>query len=258
MQPDSDESAHGSPPRPHPRVRSLQLLSDGRGELHNHTGVLSTAWLRDDRHGVRAPHTHARSLRCSCAWAPHASPVPARFMPVAFRAAAASSLSQAPTDCSCRRKIFHPGHASGAARAGSDDACCSWSNASAYFHAPNLGTRAPRTVSPAVHVVLSFTSRSACSVSVSLSVSLSRALSLCLPFVIVPTGAWSGTDVASTHSDGKAWFSVPGPLEAKFPLPDNQTADHAVQTLRALAEKHVAGAKKPWFVAVGFHKVRVR
>ena len=203
-------------------------------------------------------HTHARSLRCSCAWAPHASPVPARFMPVAFRAAAASSLSQAPTDCSCRRKIFHPGHASGGARAGSDDACCSWSNASAYFHAPNLGTRAPRTLSPAVHVVLSFTSRSACSVSVSLSVSLSRALSLCLPFVIVPTGAWSGTDVASTHSDGKAWFSVPGPLEAKFPLPDNQTADHAVQTLRALAEKHVAGAKKPWFVAVGFHKVRVR
>ena len=92
----------------------------------------------------------------------------------------------------------------------------------------------------------------------SLCLSLSRALSLCLPFVIVPTGAWSGTDVASTHSDGKAWFSVPGPLEAKFPLPDNQTADHAVQTLRALAEKHVAGAKKPWFVAVGFHKVRVR
>lgn len=70
---------------------------------------------------------------------------------------------------------------------------------------------------------------------------------------IAPAGVWSGSDVANTYSDGKAWYSVPGPLEAKHPLPDNQTADHAVETLKALAEKHVAGAK-PWFVAVGFHK----
>ena len=168
------------------------------------------------------------------------SPVPVCFMPIALSTSGSKlRFTGALNECSCRRKIFHPGHASGSARAGGDDACCSWSNASAYFHAPNLGMRAFRTVSPAGHVVLSFTFRA-------------------LSFVVVVTGAWSGTDVANTHSDGKAWFSVPGPLEAKFPLPDNQTADHAVQTLKALAQKHVAGAKKPWFVAVGFHKVHMR
>jgi iduronate 2-sulfatase len=31
------------------------------------------------------------------------------------------------------RQIFHPGHASG-----NDDSCCSWTNYSEYFHAPNL------------------------------------------------------------------------------------------------------------------------
>jgi hypothetical protein len=82
-------------------------------------------------------------------------------------------------------------------------------------------------------------------------------IELGISFVNIPAGAWSGTDVASTHSDGKAWYSVPGPLEAKFPLPDNQTADHAVQTLKVLAKQHAVGAKKPWFVAVGFHKVRM-
>ena len=42
-------------------------------------------------------------------------------------------------------KIFHPGHASGAGAGaagsgmgGGDDLCCSWSNTSFYFHAPNL------------------------------------------------------------------------------------------------------------------------
>lgn len=37
-------------------------------------------------------------------------------------------------------KIFHPGHASGADShgTGGDDLCCSWSNDSFYFHAPNL------------------------------------------------------------------------------------------------------------------------
>ena len=99
-------------------------------------------------------------------------------------------------------KIFHPGHASGGARAGTDDACCSWSNSSAYFHAPNLGV-------------------------------------------------WSGTSSNTTHNDGKAWYSVPGPLEAEFPLPYNQTADYAVSTLRQLTKQHAAGQKKPWFVAVG-------
>jgi iduronate 2-sulfatase len=36
-------------------------------------------------------------------------------------------------------KIFHPGHASGAApgMGGGDDLCCSWSNKSFYYHAPN-------------------------------------------------------------------------------------------------------------------------
>lgn len=36
-------------------------------------------------------------------------------------------------------KIFHPGHASGDSdgMGGGDDLCCSWSNTSFYFHAPN-------------------------------------------------------------------------------------------------------------------------
>ena len=38
------------------------------------------------------------------------------------------------------------GHASGAGQFGQqagDDSCCSWTNASAYFHAPNLGYVSP-------------------------------------------------------------------------------------------------------------------
>ena len=95
-------------------------------------------------------------------------------------------------------KIYHPGHASGSSLAGSDDACCSWTNASAYFHAPNLGS-------------------------------------------------WSSSK-AGGFNRGDAWMSVPASMEAKYPLPDNQTANHAVKTLRGLAAAHENGERKPWSV----------
>jgi len=96
-------------------------------------------------------------------------------------------------------KIFHPGHASG-----NDDACCSWSNASAYFHAPNLGY-------------------------------------------------WSGSS-PDTGNSGRSWMAVPPAIEAAKPLPDNQTADHAVAALARLKAEAAAGDTRPWFLAVGFHK----
>lgn len=97
-------------------------------------------------------------------------------------------------------KIFHPGHASG-----NDDSCCSWSNASAYFHAPNLGY-------------------------------------------------WSGSNPDTTGQDGRSWMAVPPEVEAAHPLPDNQTADHAVAALARLRAEAAAGDTRPWFLAVGFHK----
>jgi len=106
-------------------------------------------------------------------------------------------------------KIFHPGHASGANVYGhgpysGDDTCCSWSNHSYYYHAPNLKL-------------------------------------------------WSKSD-ANTPSGGKAWMAVPAHLEAIHPLPDNQTAHHAVQIFSQLSSEFQAGDKRPFFLAVGFHK----
>jgi len=97
-------------------------------------------------------------------------------------------------------KIFHPGHASGG-----DDTCCSWSNRSFYYHAPNLKL-------------------------------------------------WSGKDAASSANDGKAWMAVSPKVEAAHPLPDNQTAHHAISTIEQLTTEYQAGDKRPFFLAVGFHK----
>jgi iduronate 2-sulfatase len=71
-------------------------------------------------------------------------------------------------------------------------------------------------------------------------------------------GSWSGSTNTSHHG-GKAWFNVDAKTEAEFPLPDNQTADNAVATLKNLSvdffeSKNRSKAPKPWFVAVGFHK----
>lgn len=106
-------------------------------------------------------------------------------------------------------KIFHPGHASGAnvfgkGKFSGDDTCCSWSNSSYYYHAPNLGL-------------------------------------------------WSG-HAQNSWSGGKAWMSVPPSLEAAHPLPDNQTANHAVQKLHELTADFNGGDTRPFFLAVGFHK----
>jgi iduronate 2-sulfatase len=58
-------------------------------------------------------------------------------------------------------------------------------------------------------------------------------------------------------------MSVNPQVEAGKPLPDNQTAVHAVQTIEKLTEEYhtnggvagvVSGATKPFFLAVGFHK----
>ena len=49
-------------------------------------------------------------------------------------------------------------------------------------------------------------------------------------------------------------MAVPPETEDQYPLPDNQTADHAVAALHALARERDAGDERPFFVAVGFHK----
>ena len=101
-------------------------------------------------------------------------------------------------------KVFHPGHASGDDVYGKgDDLCCSWTNTTFYYHAPNLDS-------------------------------------------------WSGTGNTSHHG-GKAWFNVDAETEAEFPLPDNQTADHAIETIKMLTEhaENSAGPSKPFFLAVG-------
>lgn len=49
-------------------------------------------------------------------------------------------------------------------------------------------------------------------------------------------------------------MSVSPHLEAVHPLPDNQTADHAVSTISQLSSEFQAGDKRPFFLAVGFHK----
>jgi len=71
-------------------------------------------------------------------------------------------------------------------------------------------------------------------------------------------GQWSSSS-ASGFNKGHAAYIVSLEEEHKNPLPDNQTADHAVMTLEKLSEEHVAATAagttpKPWFVAVGFHK----
>ena len=42
--------------------------------------------------------------------------------------------------------------------------------------------------------------------------------------------------------------------EAAHPLPDNQTANYAIETLATLEEEFAAGDTRPFFLAVGFHK----
>lgn len=71
----------------------------------------------------------------------------------------------------------------------------------------------------------------------------------------LPPGSkdWSTKDPSGQNS-GKAWYIVPPEQEAKYPLPDNQTADFAVATLERLAREKKAGDTRPFFLAVGFHK----
>lgn len=128
-------------------------------------------------------------------------------------------------------KIFHPGHASGAGLpGGSDDGCCSWTNGSQAVDSDEIAG---------------------------------------LGYYHAPNlKAWSGQN--GSFNDARSWFIVPHALEAEHPLPDNQTADHAIKTLSyftseyqryqdAVAEavekrEPAPAAIKPWFLAVGFHK----
>eukprot|EP01047_Picozoa_sp_COSAG01_P067891 COSAG01_NODE_9685_length_2370_cov_5.177015_1_plen_86_part_00 len=50
---------------------------------------------------------------------------------------------------------------------------------------------------------------------------------------------WSGNG-NDTGNSGHPWMAVPPALEAANPLPDNQTADHAVETLRHLEVSQTA------------------
>jgi len=58
-----------------------------------------------------------------------------------------------------------------------------------------------------------------------------------------PTGGWNG---------GRSWFAVPEATQQQHPLPDQQTADYAVETLKTMPQ--VLGEGKNFFMAVGFHK----
>lgn len=49
-------------------------------------------------------------------------------------------------------------------------------------------------------------------------------------------------------------MAVDPEVEARHPLPDSQTAEHAVETLNMLKQQREAGDARPFFLAVGFHK----
>ena len=49
------------------------------------------------------------------------------------------------------------------------------------------------------------------------------------------------------------WFAADDEEEAKYPLTDTQTAQHAIKTLQRVAPAAISG-EQPFFVAVGFHK----
>lgn len=75
------------------------------------------------------------------------------------------------------------------------------------------------------------------------------------PYFHAPNDKYWDSPEASTGNSGKASFSVDPATEAKFPLPDNQTADHAIAALERLEIAFkTKGDHKPWFLAVGFHK----
>jgi iduronate 2-sulfatase len=74
---------------------------------------------------------------------------------------------------------------------------------------------------------------------------------------------WSGSKASNIGNQGKSWEAVPAEAEAKNPLPDNQTAIHAVQHIEKLSVEYEdnggeegvkSGATRPFFLAVGFHK----
>lgn len=54
---------------------------------------------------------------------------------------------------------------------------------------------------------------------------------------------------------GNSWIAVTPEQEAKMPLPDTQTKEYAIETLKNLSRDGFGTSDKPFFVAVGFHKV---
>ena len=71
------------------------------------------------------------------------------------------------------------------------------------------------------------------------------------PYFHAPNlGYWSSQPDGGNHH--KSWMAVPADVEKEHPLPDSQTADHAVATLKRLGTS--LDADTPFFVAVGFHK----
>jgi hypothetical protein len=71
-------------------------------------------------------------------------------------------------------------------------------------------------------------------------------------------GYWSGhVTQPGCVGCGDSWIAVTPEQEKAMPLPDTQTRDYAIETLTNLSKDGFGTADKPFFVAVGFHKVQL-
>ena len=72
-----------------------------------------------------------------------------------------------------------------------------------------------------------------------------------VPYFHAPNlGYWSGQPTGGNRD--RSWMAVPAAMEKAHPLPDSQTADHAVATLQQLDLE--LDEATPFFLACGFHK----
>ncbi|CAH1787733.1 unnamed protein product [Owenia fusiformis] len=69
-----------------------------------------------------------------------------------------------------------------------------------------------------------------------------------VPYYHAPSAKYWGP-IGRRHS----WLAVDESTERQHPLPDSETAQNAIETLRKVAPKAKSG-EQPFFVAVGFHK----
>lgn len=64
---------------------------------------------------------------------------------------------------------------------------------------------------------------------------------------------WQAPNLTYWDTPEASWIAVPRPTREKRPLPDEQIAEHALETLRRVVPKAKTG-EQPCFVDVGLHK----